>query len=127
VAKLSDKLAAALSAATGTTNVFTPKDIKLSFKLSSERLAKLKAEAEIYSRPREVKKPKAKFYKEILSIWTELLGCKLGRSTNSANERYGPCVRYFCSVARPVMGSAAPSEKYIPDLIDEEKKRRKDQ
>jgi hypothetical protein len=122
VAKLSAELFAAISTASANSMHVS----RLIEKLPA-RLEKLKAEAEAYGGPmRQIGNPKTDYYQRIMFLWTDQFDGKLGYST-SENKHYGPCVRFLVAATSPVMGSAAPSEKYVPDLIDKEKQRRKAQ
>jgi hypothetical protein len=67
--------------------------------------------------------PSVVYCQYILFLWTDTFGGRLtiSRDPQDARNVYGPLVRYFFSVAKPVMGRQTPSLQSLPDIVDRQK------
>jgi hypothetical protein len=67
--------------------------------------------------------PRLRFQSKILEIWVRL-GGKLQISRHpKTQEIRGPLARFFFAVARPVMGTGAPSPDSLRDIVERQKTR----
>jgi hypothetical protein len=63
-------------------------------------------------------------YWRVLGIWTECLGGKLVISTARGRAPYGPLVRFFDAIVRPLLGDKAPGPHAIRRIVKQERRRR---
>ena len=91
-------------------------------------LAKLRHDASILSSAKRTSlPPREDYYREILGVWVDKLGGRLGVSRDSDNHKLGgPLVRFFQAVTGPVLATEAPARESISGIVDRERKRRKE-
>jgi hypothetical protein len=66
--------------------------------------------------------PSVVYQQRILAMWTNRFGGRLTITRDPiSGEISGPLVRYFLSVARPVMGQRMPSLQSLPDIVNRQK------
>ena len=63
-------------------------------------------------------------YWRVLGIWTDCLGGKLATSTASGRAPYGPLVRFFDAIVRPLLGNEAPGPDAIRGIVKRERQQR---
>jgi hypothetical protein len=61
-------------------------------------------------------------YGRVLGIWTDCLGGKLVTSTARGRAPYGPLVRFFDAIVRPLLGDKAPSPYAIRSIVKKERR-----
>jgi hypothetical protein len=65
-------------------------------------------------------------YERVLGIWTDCLGGKLVTSTARRRVPYGPLVRFFDAIVRPLLGDKAPGPHAIRGIVKQEKRQRQE-
>jgi hypothetical protein len=63
-------------------------------------------------------------YERVLGIWTDYLRGKLATSTARGRAPYGPLVRFFDAIVRPLLGDKAPGPYAIRRIVKQERCRR---
>ena len=62
--------------------------------------------------------PQIIFFQHVLWLWTDVFGGKLRFSRNPESGKLGgPLMRFFFSVARPVMADKVPAVESVPDIV----------
>jgi hypothetical protein len=65
-------------------------------------------------------------YWRVLGIWTDCLDGKLMTSTARRRAPYGPLVRFFDAIVRPLLGDQAPGPDAIRSIVKREKRQREE-
>jgi hypothetical protein len=118
-------LAAELYELLGEPNVRSTDDRK--YRRLQKSMAKLRDEASIFSSKSPLLPPREGYYREILGVWVDKLGGKLGVSRDTVTHKLGgPLVRFFQAVTCPVLATDAPALESISHIVSREKKRRRE-
>jgi hypothetical protein len=65
-------------------------------------------------------------YWRVLGIWTDCFSGKLVTSTAPGRAPYGPLVRFFDAIVRPLLGDKAPGPYAIRSIVKQERRRREE-
>jgi hypothetical protein len=65
-------------------------------------------------------------YGRVLGIWADCLGGKLVTSTAPGRAPYGPLIRFFDAIVRPLLGDKAPGPYAIRSIVKQERRRREE-
>ena len=87
-------------------------------------LAKLTNDSSISS-AKSLQSPRENYYSDVLGVWLDELGGRLGLSRGSNTHKLGgPLVRFFRAVTCPVLKTDAPALETISDIVGRERDRR---
>lgn len=87
-------------------------------------LAKLTNNSSISS-AKSLQSPRENYYSDVLGVWLDELGGRLGLSRGSNTHKLGgPLVRFFRAVTCPVLKTDAPALETISDIVGRERDRR---